>query len=40
MTVTPPGDIQTLKKELRYFELNCCYCQALIGNFNFELEKQ
>lgn len=33
MTVTPPSEIQRLPKELRTFELNCCYCQGLIGSF-------
>lgn len=37
MTVTPPKDIQTMKKELRIFDLNCCYCQVQLGTFGWSL---
>lgn len=39
MIVTPPKDIQEMKKEFRHFDLNCCYCEGLIGKFYFDLEK-
>jgi hypothetical protein len=34
MIVTPPKDIHTMRKDLRYFDLNCCYCESLIGTFS------
>ncbi|GIO42501.1 hypothetical protein J41TS4_22590 [Paenibacillus apis] len=37
MTVTPPKTIQEMPKELRYFDLNCCYCQGYIGTFGWSL---
>lgn len=37
MTVTPPLSIQDMPKELRYFDLNCCYCQGYVGTFGWSL---
>lgn len=39
MSVTPPKEIQEMPEHLRYFELNCCYCQTLIGSFGVVIAK-
>lgn len=40
MTITPPKVIQSMKIQNKHFELNCCYCQGLVGKFYFDLEKE
>jgi len=37
--ITPPASIQESPKDLRKFDLHCCYCQGFIGNFVIDLEE-
>jgi len=37
MAITPPKEIQQSPEELRYFDINCGYCERLIGKFSFAL---